>query len=594
MLASQGLLPRGRFDSELRAMYTLRPYQENAVQATLQHFRRSREPALLVLPTGAGKSLVIAELARIARGRVLVLAHVKELVEQNSEKFMTYGLEAGIYSAGLDRKDTSEKVIFGGIQSVARAGSSFFDEFSLVVIDECHRISGEGGTQYTEVLATLRLKNPEICILGLTATPYRLDTGWIYQIHNKGVIRSEEKRFFRRCLFELTLKEMIESQYLTPPVQIDAPVASYDFSKLASDFGRRSFTRTELEEILKDQSRITPVIVQNILDLSRDRNGVLIFASTVSHARDVLSLLPEGEAALVVGETETDERDDTIERFKSRKIKYLVNVSVLTTGFDAPHVDVIAILRPTESVGLYQQIVGRGLRLSEGKDDCLVLDYTGVPHDILRPEISDRKPLPDAVPVGVPCPSCSTENEFWGLKDDEGQVVEHFGKKCRGAVVDPESADIVPCGFRYRFAVCPSCQSENDYLAKNCAACGAHLKDNETKLKEANSARDAHVMRPDTMTFEKKTDGKGRDRLEVRYYDFDGQYLSEVFFFDNDSGTKVFHYNFSRFHNRTPERSIEVDSIAGALGSLKDFRLPLFVIARKQGKYWRIREKIFR
>ena len=574
-------------------MYTLRPYQEAAVESTLEHFRRSRGPALLVLPTGAGKSLVIAELARIARGRVLVLAHVKELVGQNSEKFMSYGLEAGIYSAGLDRKDTTQKVIFGGIQSVARAPARFFDEFSLVVIDECHRISGEGGTQYTQVLDAIRAKNPNVCILGLTATPYRLDTGWIYQVHNKGIVRTAERRFFHRCLFELTLKEMIESRYLTPPVQIDAPVASYDFSKLSSDLGRRSFTQKELEEVLKDQSRITPVIVENILDISRDRRGVLIFTSTVNHARHVLSLLPEGESALVLGETDAEERDEIVERFKSREIKYLVNVSVLTTGFDAPHVDVIAILRPTESVSLYQQIVGRGLRLFEGKEDCLVLDYTGVPHDILRPEISDRKPIPDAVPVKVPCPECDTENDFWGVTDEEGGVVEHFGKKCQGAKVDPESTEIVPCGFRYRFTLCPACQTENDYLARSCGVCGAHLKDDETKLREANSARDAHVMRPDTMTFEKKTDGKGRDRLEVRYYDLDGQFLSEVFFFDNDSGKKVFHYNFSRFHNRRPERRIAVGSIDHALGALDEFRLPLFVIARKQGKYWRIREKIF-
>lgn len=462
-----------------------------------------------------------------------------------------------------------------------------------MVIDECHRISGDGGTQYTEVLSTLRLKNPRACILGLTATPYRLDTGWIYQVHNKGIIRSAEERFFRRCLFELTLKEMIESRYLTPPVQIDAPVASYDFSKITSDLGRRPFSRAELEGILKDQSRITPVIVENILDLSRGRNGVLIFASTVSHARHVLSLLPEGESALVLGETETEERDETIESFKSRRIKYLVNVSVLTTGFDAPHVDLIAILRPTESVSLYQQIVGRGLRLFDGKEDCLVLDYTGVPHDILRPEISDRRPFPEAVPVKVSCPKCSTENDFWGVKDDDGDVVEHFGKKCRGAVVDPESTEIVPCGFRHRVTVCPACQAENDYLAKSCDTCGTHLKDDETKLREANSAKDAHVMRPETMTFEMKTDGKGKDRLEVRYYDLDGQFLSEVFFFDNDSGKKVFHYNFSRFHNRTPGRRIDVDSIDRALGLLSAFRLPLYVIARKQGKYWRIREKIF-
>ena len=122
-------------------MYTLRPYQQAAVDATLKHFRKSLNHAVIVLPTGAGKSLVIAELAKLARGRVLVLAHVKELVEQNYAKFVSYQLGAGIYSAGLNQKDSSEKVIFGSIQSVARAEDGFFEDFSLLVIDECHRDS---------------------------------------------------------------------------------------------------------------------------------------------------------------------------------------------------------------------------------------------------------------------------------------------------------------------------------------------------------------------------------------------------------------------------------------------------------------------
>lgn len=151
-------------------MYTLRPYQHEAVDATLQHFRKSRAPAVIVLPTGAGKSLIIAELARIARGRVLVLAHVKELVEQNYQKFASYGLAAGIFSAGLQRKDGSEKVIFGSIQSVARASAEFFRDFSLLVIDECHRVSLEDETQYAQVIERLGAANSEICILSWHAS----------------------------------------------------------------------------------------------------------------------------------------------------------------------------------------------------------------------------------------------------------------------------------------------------------------------------------------------------------------------------------------------------------------------------------------
>ena len=161
-------------------MYTLRPYQRDAVNATLAHFRRKRQPAVIVLPTGAGKSLVIAELARVAKGRVLVLAHVKELVEQNHAKYASYGLEAGVFSAGLERKDAHQKVIFGSIQSVARAPKAFFADFSLLIVDECHRVSMEGDTQYHQVIRALEKANPALCVLGLTATPYRLGFGWIY------------------------------------------------------------------------------------------------------------------------------------------------------------------------------------------------------------------------------------------------------------------------------------------------------------------------------------------------------------------------------------------------------------------------------
>ena len=574
-------------------MYALRPYQKEAVQATVRYFQRHREPGVLVLPTGAGKSLVIAELARIAKGRVLVLAHVKELVEQNHEKYQSYGLEAGIYSAGLERKDKDKKVIFGSIQSVARAAADFFTCFSLLVIDECHRVSIEEDTQYARVIRTLREANSALCILGLTATPYRLGFGWLYQYHHRGTLRTEERRSFRKCIYELSLQYMISQGYLSPPVKIDSPVASYDFSSLLTRSPGSRFSMNEVEDLLKDQARVTPGIVSNIVDIAKDRKGVMIFTSSVRHAEEVLGYLPKESSALVVAETEPCERERIINLFKERKLKYLVNVSILTTGFDAPHVDLIAILRPTESVSLYQQIVGRGLRLCEGKTDCLILDYTGIGHDIFSPEIDDHRPSQKCVAVKVRCPQCGHENDFWGIKDDAGELVEHFGRKCQGAVEESSTLQIIPCNFRFRFKCCDGCGAENDIAARVCASCRSVIVDTDQKLREAMALKDAHVMRPDSMTLQRSLDKKGNPRLEVRYHDLDGDFLREFFYLNTPADARAFYYNFMRMHLRIPERTPKIASVDDALRQQQLFRMPLFVIARKKTYFWQIREKVF-
>ncbi|MDP4693062.1 MAG: DEAD/DEAH box helicase, partial [Opitutales bacterium] len=361
-------------------MYQLRPYQQEAVDSTLNYFRKQRSPAVIVLPTGAGKSLVIAELAKIAVGRVLVLAHVKELVEQNHLKYESYGLHAGIYSAGLNQKDSSQKVIFGSIQSVAKAKDDFFTDFTLLVIDECHRVGLEPDSQYAKVIEQLQRNNQRICILGLTATPYRLGLGWIYNYALRGEMKTQELRFFKHCIYDLPLEYMIRNKYLTPPVKVDIPVTSYDFSELTE--AGKTYTLAEVDELLQQQRRLTPLIIKNIIDItdSDRRQGVMIFSATVKHAQEIMQNLPPGQARLVVGTTEISERDQVVNDFKQKAFKYLVNVSVLTTGFDAAHVDVIAILRPTASRRLYLQILGRGVRLDTDTKDCLVVDYTGMGH----------------------------------------------------------------------------------------------------------------------------------------------------------------------------------------------------------------------
>ncbi|MBT6379945.1 MAG: DEAD/DEAH box helicase [Opitutales bacterium] len=574
-------------------MYELRPYQQEAVDNTLNFFRKKRSPAVIVLPTGAGKSLVIAELAKIAKGRVLVLAHVKELVEQNHLKYESYDLQAGIYSAGLNQKDSKRKVIFGSIQSVANASDSFFNDFTLLVIDECHRVGLEPDSQYAKVIKRLKLNNKRICILGLTATPYRMGLGWIYNIAHHGEMKTQELRFFKHCIYELPLEYMIKNKYLTPPVKVDIPVTSYDFSELIE--GGKSYTMAQLEEVLKQQRRLTPLIIKNIVDItdSYKRQGVMIFSSTVKHAQEVMESLPKGQAQLILGETEATERDRIINAFKERAFKYLVNVSVLTTGFDAAHVDVIAILRPTESISLYQQIIGRGLRLDTGKKDCLVLDYTGMGHNIYAPEIGDKKTAPESVPVEVPCPECGFVNDFWGIVDDDGYVVEHFGRKCRGAIQKPETYEFNPCGYRFRFKICDQCSAENDITARECCRCGYTLIDPDTKLKQAKLSLNAHVLTPDSIEMLERSDKNGNPYLQVKYYDYDARYVSEMHYLNNQTSLKKFNINFLRSHTRKPELNLSIRSVGEIIKIQPQLRMPSFVIARKQGKFWKITEKIF-
>jgi len=574
-------------------MYTLRPYQKEAVDRTLQYFRKLRDPAVVVLPTGAGKSLVIAELAQLAQGRVLVLAHVKELVEQNAKKYESYDLKAGIYSAGLDRKDNCEKVIFASIQSVANAHANFFSGFTLVIIDECHRVSLDENTQYQKVLTAIKNDTPEVCILGLTATPYRLETGWIYNYSHRGALQTRRPRFFKQCVFELPISYMIQNKYLTPPMKVDIPVTCYDFSSVVQAGG--SYNLAEIEKTLNEQRRLTPLIVKNIVDIAEhyDRKGVMIFASTVEHAKEVLGCLPPEDSDIILGSTEAAQRDTIINRFKAKKIKFLVNVSVLTTGFDAPHVDIIAILRPTQSVSLYQQIVGRGLRLSEGKKDCIVLDYTGIGHDVYSPEVGDKKPHREADAVVVPCPQCGFENNFWGRTDDDGFILEHYGRKCKGAEQNPETLEIQPCNFRFRFKLCTDCGAENDISARQCEACKSVLVDADTKLKQARLSKNAHVLIPEHIVFEKNKTKKGTPFLEIKYFDFNSEHLSESYFFKSKEDQKKFSINFLRSHLRRPELPAEFRSIDDVIAHKNIFRHPTFIIGRKAEKFWKITEKIF-
>ncbi len=572
----------------------LRPYQREAVDAVIRHFRRKPEAALIVLPTGAGKSLVIAELARLAKGRVLVLAHVKELVAQNHAKYQALGLQEGVqadlFSAGLGQKINQRRVVFGSIQSVARNLDAFMAPVSLVIIDECHRVGEEDESQYHQLMAHLRQQNTGLKILGLTATPYRLGLGYIYNYHYRGMVRTTEPRFFAECIFELPLRQMIREGYLTPPRLIDAPAVHYDFSQLQPR-ENGLFNDGEIERELKRQARVTPHIVRQIIDYAAERQGVMVFAATVEHAGEVTGLLPPGEAALITGATPLPERDRLIAEFKARQLKYLVNVAVLTTGFDAPHVDLIVVLRPTESLSLYQQIIGRGLRLSDHKHECLILDYAGNAFDLFAPEIGEPKPAADTVPVQVLCPACGFANQFWGRLDINGQVLEHFGRQCHGFFED-DGGHREFCDYRFRSKICGHCGAANDIAARRCHSCDELLFDADDQLKAALALKDAKVIRCAGMTLHPERK-QGRILLRVTYHDEEGAELSERFAFDAAGSLQRLNQHLIARHWRAPGLAPQLVTLESVLDAEPQLRHPDFVIARKQGHVWRITEKIF-
>jgi DNA repair protein RadD len=360
----------------------LRPYQQEAVDAIYRHLREREDNPCIVLPTGTGKSLVLGQIAIDAvtqwNGRVLILAHVKELLEQNADKIRRICPEIGIgiYSAGLNRRDTDTPVLVAGIQSVYRRACEL-GPFDLIIVDEAHLVPADGEGMYRTFLDEAQVVNPNVRVIGLTATPYRLKGGEICRPEN----------ILNRVCYEAGLREMIVRGYLCR-LRSRGGRARAELSGVHVRGGE--FVASEMEAVM-DRNNLVRAACQEIVELTRDRRSVLIFATGVAHCQHVaveITRISGQECGVITGDTPSDERTETISRFKGEPVadglfdhkpplKFLANVNVLTTGFDATNVDCVVLLRPTMSTGLYVQMVGRGTRLHPGKDDCLVLDYGG-------------------------------------------------------------------------------------------------------------------------------------------------------------------------------------------------------------------------
>mgnify|MGYP005844028615 CR=1 FL=1 len=383
----------------------LRPYQTEAIAAVYDHLRQRDDHPCVVIPTAGGKTPVMATICRDAvqqwNGRVLILAHVKELLEQAADKLHAMAPDLwnriGVYSAGLKSRDTEHPIIVAGIQSVYRRAAEL-DRFDLILIDEAHMLPPDGEGMYRTFLSEARIVNPNVRLVGLTATPYRMTTGMI--------CGPAPENLLNHVCYEVGVRELIVQGYLCP-LKTKAGRRKVDTSGLHIRGGE--FIAGEVEALMDDDSLVRSAC-HEIVNQTQDRHSVLVFAAGVRHALHVQRVVGEmgHECGFVCGDTLPFERTETLKRFKNGELKYLVNVNVLTTGFDAPNIDCVALLRPTNSPGLYYQMVGRGFRLDPTKKNCLILDFGG---NILRHgpvdalEIKDRSSGGGEAPAKE-CPQC--------------------------------------------------------------------------------------------------------------------------------------------------------------------------------------------
>ena len=452
-------------------MKQLRPYQQEVLDTLRVKLKETEHPLLVNASVGAGKSLIIAELLMLierAGWRALCLTMNSTLIKQNADTYIAQGGHAGIFCAALGMKNSTEPVIFASPLSVRgsikNSGKLSKIPFNLIVVDECHNINfNDRSTTYMRIFNhysyQAQLLGHKLRFVGLTGTPYR----------GKGYTIVGDDLFFKEEVCAITAEWLIENSYLTPPVWgVCEKSLQYDFQQLkVNSMGK--FNAGELDQAIHKKPRLTGQIMQEVAAVVKNRKGAFIFASSVKHCQECAEWLPPDETAVITGDTPDKLREEYITKARAGTIKYLVNVNVLCTGVDVPTFDTVVFVRPTESLVLYMQCLGRGLRLADGKTDCLILDYAGNLDrhgDIDNPVINKAlKPKANDPDYCIQCFNCNALNTL-------------MARRCIG------SKDDKRCDHWFEWKDCLYCGTKNDIVSRQCRSCQGELLDPNRKLKD--------------------------------------------------------------------------------------------------------------
>jgi DNA repair protein RadD len=439
----------------------LRYYQRNAIDALHSWFdTKPEDPALIALPTAAGKTIIFSHFIKEVfhknpKARFLIMAHRKELVAQAESKLKSVWPDApvGVLAAGMKRFQHNAQILVASRDTLASPKRlEKVGKFDYMIIDEAHNVPPSSLTRYKKIIDTLS-ERQSMKVMGCTATPYRMGQGYIYG--------NRKDHFFKGLAYSVSIPELIQAGYLC---RLSAFAvndnAIIDAGKVSLKFKGGDFREKELEDIAMVDETIIEVISDWIDNAyTKGRTASVFFCVSVLHAQKMTQYLKQHgiNAAVVTGETPNQDRDKILADFESGKLHALCNVGVLTEGWDAPRTDCIALLRPTQSVGLYVQMCGRGMRLHDNKENCLLLDYG--------------------------------EN-----------VARH------GCLDEVEPGESLP--GRYKPKICASCNAINSPSAKECIECGQVFESTQSKVlwtkKEREVARRTKAEKQAVLSDERK------------------------------------------------------------------------------------------
>ena len=502
-------------------MFTLRPYQQRACDAALDWMRSSVSPCLIDAAPAAGKSHIVAYVAnalhKMSGGkRVLCLMPNSTLVSQNAEKYRMTGEPCSIFSATAGAKSTRHPVVMATAGTVKNAISRFNDgQYCAVILDEAHAALTP---TILAIIAEMQAGNPNLRVMGLTGTPYKLGKGYIFRAWPDGRTNDDNTcrdPYFVKCVYRVTAQEMLDERFITP-MDIGAIGASeYDTSGVVL-LPNGTLDQGTVERAFVGHGRLTAQVVHDVVEKSRDRyGGTMLFGSTVAHANEIMASLPPMNSGMVTGNDCTlrgkpATMKQVIAAYRAQHIKYLVSVGQLTTGFDVGHTSTIALLRYSESAALLVQILGRSWRLDDLKDRSLLLDYAGnvdrhfEDGDIYNPSIRATKGGGEGRGIECECPSCGHSQTFSAREDtleykvdkhgncldvfgepimtDYGPMPAHYGRRCFGMVRTGAKGEYERCEHRWTSKKCLECDADNDIAARHCRVCKCQIVDPNEKL----------------------------------------------------------------------------------------------------------------
>ena len=528
---------------------TPRPYQKRAIDAAIQWIKKNTEPCLLDLATAAGKSIIAALLGdaiiKMSKGKkVLCLCPDARLVKQNAEAYSLISDEYSIYSASISKSLRHNFVVAteGTFISIADKTNG---EFCCVIMDEADRITNTN----KKIIEILREKNPNLRVIGMTGSPWRTKEGYIYEIDLDGsVVEETTNPYYKKVVERVTPRELIESGYATPYKNI--PVSEkYETEniKLNKD---GSFDQKDIDHAFVGRGNKTSAVVQDIVDKANQRNAraVLIYAATIDHCYEIMESLPNYNSAMMHGGMSDKENKQAVQDLRDGKIRYLVNVGMAAVGLSINHVDIIAFLRLTESSRFYTQVLGRGMRLDEFKEDFWVLDYTANQEnlfpdgDLFNPKIIAYGKK-ESIKSEIQCPDCHSVNSvtlrpnpdgydidpFGYFLDLAGERVEyegqhfpaHFSRRCSHVEVRGHNV-FERCSYFWSYKECTECGHKSDLTARKCSECGELLIDPNAKLIAEFKAfkKDLSQVQTDAINFIRKKTVRtksGNDGIQISF-----------------------------------------------------------------------------